>query len=110
MDAVNLAVGIVAIVLAVGSIFVTLKLSNDAQRSLDQAKATLASVEKATDNITRVIDDRLQDLINRAMPSQDDQMKAAFLQAVLAGNVDLGNLLKMAQQAQQSAKPGGASS
>lgn len=88
MDAVNLAVGILAIALAVLSIVVTIKLSSDTTRNLELTRLTLDEVKRETSNVTRAVDDRLKDLISRTVPSQEDQMGSQILAGLLGGQID----------------------
>ena len=101
MDAVNLAVGILAIVLSVLSIVVTIKLSGDTTRNLELTRVTLDEVKRETSNVTRAVDDRLQDLIRRTVPSQEDQMGAQLLAGLLGGQIDPKTLESIAELAEK---------
>lgn len=97
LDAVNLAVGLLAIILSITSIVVSIAYSSKASSTLDKVK------DKA-DTIEKDVRDRLDDLIKRAAPSEQERALSAlmpeFLRAILRDPEMTKFLLKMAAEQQ----------
>jgi hypothetical protein len=108
VDALNIAVGLTSLGLAVLSIILSLKWANEATRSLDRSNAALDEVRRETANVTRAVEDRLRDVIDRLLPSTEDRFAGEAMSAMLSGSLDIEKLEKLAQLAQQvPARPGG---
>lgn len=76
LDAVNLAVGILAIILSVTSIVISIIYSLKATSTLDRIR------DKA-DTIEKDVRERLDDLIKRAVPSAQEQVLSSVMPDLL---------------------------
>lgn len=72
LDVVNLVVGCLAIILSVISIIVSLVYSS-------KASVTLEKVKEKADAIEKDVHDRLDDLVKRAAPSEQERALAAVM-------------------------------
>lgn len=99
MEALNITVGLVSLGLAVFSIILSLKWSNEAARNLDRAQAALEEVRRETTNVSRAVEDRLRDLIDRVVPSTEDQFAGQAMAALLNGSLEIDKLAALADMA-----------
>lgn len=76
LDAVNLAVGLLAILLSITSIIISVTYSS-------KATSTLEKVKDKAENIEKDVRNRLDDLIKRAAPSEQERALSAVLPDLL---------------------------
>lgn len=91
LEVVNLIVGFLAILVSFLAIFLSHQYSKNAENALQR-------INEKADNIEKDIRNRLDDLVKRAAPSQEEQVMAGvmgeFFKAVMSDKQILGKLVE----------------
>ena len=96
IDGVMLTVGLAAIVLSLVTLYLSNKWSQAADHQLQQANQALAELRSESDSIVRAVEQRLDDMVRRTMPSVREtteaqmigQIMPSFMEAILSGKLD----------------------
>ncbi len=100
LDGVNLTVGLAAILLAVVTLVLSNRWSQAAARQLSEANEALTELKSESDSIVRNVEQRLDDMVRRTMPSVKEtteaqmmgQLMPSLFEAMLSGKLDPATL------------------
>lgn len=96
IDGVMLTVGLTAILLSLVALYFSNKWSQAADCQLQEANQALAELRSESDSIVRAVEQRLDDMVRRTIPSVKEtteaqmigQLMPTFMEAILSGKLD----------------------
>lgn len=102
LDVINLIVAILAISVSLVAIFLSYRWTRDSQDALAETKAKLESIDRAASSIKEDVGRRLDDLVKRAAPSQEEsaqtQLMLSILPELIKNPQQLSELMEIAEK------------